>query len=196
LASLAVARLMFLEHTVQFFVTETDFNWGIVWRYTCVWSENHLYQVHFESGALFDRQLLAASVDRWAEERMTTIAKDTVKILYLEDAQKMQTGGGGLAVAAQLGGGGVAAAEAVVAASLAASGRVPQGPPQQQQRAQPAGRCPLCGDAGHTYKQGAYDHPAEREITQRCPQVLSNGKACGLVHAFAGPLGTLCREGL
>ena len=90
------------------------------------------------------------------------------------------------------------AAEASVAASFSASGqsRVPQGLPQMQQLAQPAGRCPLCGDAGHTYRQGAYDHPAEREITQRCPQVLSDGKACGLVHAFAGPLGTLCREGL
>jgi hypothetical protein len=32
LASLAV----FLEHTVRYFVTETDFNWGIVWRYSCV----------------------------------------------------------------------------------------------------------------------------------------------------------------
>jgi hypothetical protein len=39
-----------------------------------------------ESGAPFDRQLLAASVDRWAEERMTAIAKDTIKMLYLADA--------------------------------------------------------------------------------------------------------------
>ena len=152
--------------------------------------------MHLESGAPFDRQLLAASVDRWAEERMTAIAKDTIKMLNLEDARKMQTGVGRLAAAAQQGGGGVAAAESAVAASLAASGRVPQGPPQQQQLAHPVGRCPLCGDAGPMYRQGAYDHPAEREITQRCPQVLSDGKACGLVHAFAGPLGTLCREGL
>jgi hypothetical protein len=42
-----------------------------------------------ESGAPFDRQLLAASVDRWAEERMTAIARDTVKMLYLEDARWM-----------------------------------------------------------------------------------------------------------
>jgi hypothetical protein len=66
---------------------------------------------------------------------------------------------------------------------------------QLHDKAQPAGRCPLCGDAKHSYKQGAYDHPAEWEITLRCPQVLSDGKACGLVHAFAGPLGTLCRGG-
>jgi hypothetical protein len=126
---------MFLEHTVRFFVTETEFNWGTVWRYMCVWSKNHLYRVHLESGAPFGHQLLAASVDRWAEERMTAIAKDTIKMLYLEDARKMQTGGGGLAAAAQLGGGCVAAAEAAVAASLAASGqsRGPQG--QQQQLA-------------------------------------------------------------
>ena len=103
---------------------------------------------------------------------------------------KMQTGGGGLAAAAQLGEGGVATAEAAMAASVAASGRVPQGPPQQRQR------CPLCGDAKHSYKQGAYDHPADREITQSCPRVLSDGKACGLVHAFAGLLGTPCRGGL
>jgi len=133
----SLARLMFLEHTVRFFVTETEFNWGTVWRYMCVWSENHLYRVHLESGAPFDRQLLAASVDRWAEERMTAIAKDTIKMLNLEDARKMQTGVGRLAAAAQQGGGGVAAAEAAVAASLATYGRsrVPQGPPQQ-----PAGR--------------------------------------------------------
>jgi hypothetical protein len=36
LASLAVARIMFLEHTVRYFVTETDFSWGIVWRYAIV----------------------------------------------------------------------------------------------------------------------------------------------------------------
>jgi hypothetical protein len=87
--SLAVARIMSLEHTVRYFVTEKDFSWGIVWRYSCVWSENHLYRVHLESGAPFDRQLLAASVDRWAEERMTAIARDTVKMLYLEDARWM-----------------------------------------------------------------------------------------------------------
>ena len=98
-----------------------------------------------------------------------------------------------------MGGGDVVAAEAAVAASMAASGqsRVPQEPPQQQQQmAHPARRCPLCGDAGHSYRQGAYDHPVGREITQRCPLVLSDGKACGLVHAFAGPMGTICRDGL
>jgi hypothetical protein len=36
LAFLAVARIVFLEHTVRYFVTETDFSWGIVWRYSCV----------------------------------------------------------------------------------------------------------------------------------------------------------------
>jgi hypothetical protein len=61
-------------------------------------------------------------------------------------------------------------------------------PPQQQQPAQPAGRCPLCGDAGHSYRQGAYDHPAGREITQQCPLVLSDSKPCGLRHAFSGPM--------
>jgi hypothetical protein len=50
LASLVVARLMFLEHTMRFFVTETEFNWGTVWRYMraygrrttcteCIWSQ-------------------------------------------------------------------------------------------------------------------------------------------------------------
>jgi hypothetical protein len=68
--------------------------------------------------------------------------------------------------------------------------------PQHQQPAQPAGRCPLCGDAGHSYRQGAYDHPAGREITQQCPLVLLDSKPCGLRHAFAGPMGTLCRDGL
>jgi hypothetical protein len=90
------------------------------------------------------------------------------------------------------------AAEASVAASFSASGqsRAPQGLPQRQQLEQPAGRCPLCGDAGHSYRQGAYDHPVDREITQQCPLVLADNKPCGLMQAFAGPMGTLCRDGL
>ena len=90
------------------------------------------------------------------------------------------------------------AAEASVAASFSTSGqsRVPQGLPQRQQRAQPARRCPLCGDAGHLYRQGAYEHPVDREISQRCTLVLSDGKAYNLIHAFAGPIATPCRDGL
>jgi hypothetical protein len=59
-----------------------------------------------------------------------------------------------------------------------------------------AEHCPLCGDAGHSYRQGAYDHPVDREITLQCQLVLADDKPCGLMHAFAGPMRTVCRDGL
>ena len=40
----------------------------------------------------------------------------------------------------------------------------------------------------HVYRKDAYEHPADREITNQYPVILSDGAKCGLKHVFSGPL--------
>ena len=57
--------------------------------------------------------------------------------------------------------------------------------PARQPRQKP---CPLCGSLEHKYHAGNYGHPAGVAITKPCTQTLSDGTACGRLHAYAGPL--------
>eukprot|EP00959_Pyramimonas_sp_CCMP1952_P038422 803941-Pyramimonas_sp.AAC.4 len=52
--------------------------------------------------------------------------------------------------------------------------------------------CPLCGSSAHTYSmRRGYTH--EGPITVPCTQPGPDGKPCGLLHAYRGPLRTPCR---
>ncbi|KAK3247993.1 hypothetical protein CYMTET_42529 [Cymbomonas tetramitiformis] len=56
------------------------------------------------------------------------------------------------------------------------------------------GPCPLCGGA-HSYRAGAYNHPAELPILRTCNRIKTIGgvrKKCIVKHAFSGPLITPC----
>ena len=149
----------------------------------CVFEEYHFYEVDIEDFAPLDLQIVKM-VEGGGVGGMRHLARDRVNPLYLEEAKAMQAA----ATEAELSGSSLSARKAPK------SGSVPSG----GGKAATGGKCPLCGDPNHVYRKDAYEHPADREITNQCPVILSDSVKCGVRHAFSGPLavGTHCRGNL
>jgi hypothetical protein len=178
----------FLQVVAEQLLTHYGLPWPVVWRYICYVSSRH-WQANGEAITVVDRQLIEAA--RHTDYRPHMRACFLPDMALLDEAKKMAGVSRDSGEAETLRELKQLRQELRQFQQQGGSGR-PQGKPDKKakglDREWPK-KCGLCGSTEHIYCAGAYDHPADMPITNRCPK-KENGKQCKLYHAYK--LGT-CR---
>jgi hypothetical protein len=182
LVTAALARVAFLEETTSYLTHTVEMEWGVAWRYLCIWADAHFYMIATEHMVALDVQLVKAFEQSNRNILISAIAREKFCPLSMEKAKAV------FQLSKQGGGASKPGARTLAELPLQVSptvGKVTGGG---------APSCPLCG-GDHTYssKKG-YHHPPHIPITRGCPKVMTDGKACGKKHAFMGPLAEKDRE--
>ena len=193
--SLVMARYRFLQVIAEQLLTHYGLPWPVVWRYICYVSARH-WQAAGEAITVVDRQLIEAA--RYADYRPHMRACFMPDMALVAEAKKMAGVSGDSAAEVetlrelkqirqelrqiqQQGGSG------------SGSGK-PQGRADKKAKdadREPPKKCGLCNSTEHVYYAGAYLHPADEPITNRCPRT-KDGKQCKLYHAYTGDLKSPC----
>jgi hypothetical protein len=194
MATLICARYAYLGVVAAYLLTERGFSWGMVWRYSLLFTEQRYYRVEMEARSPLDAALLSA----WLDEnnrgtRLHALAVDGIQQMFLDQARAMTNAEDIKRRLREMAEGwttGEGSTEMDRAAASAFGERVAP----SAARGKGAKGCSLCGKQGHAYRSG--DHSHVGEITVKCPLMLTDGDVCGQKHAFSGPLKSDCRGGL
>jgi hypothetical protein len=193
--TLTMARYRFLTVVSEQLLTCYEQPWPVVWRYVCYLTSRQ-WQAAGEAITAFDRDLIQAA--QYVDYRPHMVSLFSPNMAYIREAEKYSKG---KAVAEP---GELADTETLRLLRQLAQrqgaqqgGRADAKPDKKakdQERKLPD-KCGLCGSKEHVYCKGAYNHPPNEPITNRCPQREHGkyGRQCILKHAYTGELETPCQ---
>ena len=170
-ALLIVGRYELLLCAIDYFSFRWPQDWEVVWRYllNCVRDQFRATGVHWDRQSTVIAQTAAVQDPTERRQCFADMASGGVLLHHLQDAKET-----------------VAKNRQTPAPALPA----PDAKPAQKPRAS----CPLCYDKSCAYSEGNWKHADQSLIVKPCPRKLGDGKQCGKLHAFKGPLQTPCRE--
>jgi hypothetical protein len=180
---LSLGRYCYMGELFKLLVDIERVPWPAAWRYAERFNMQN-FQGSINTGTDLSKQLVAAMRTTRVSRRngmISNLVRGSRDLHMLNTAVADHQAALKIAVPVDRGD---RAAQNVVAKRKPAEG-IPRNPV--------GGKCPLCLSTSHVYKAGHYGHTDVATITQACAKTQPDGAACGLVHAFSGPLGTDCR---
>lgn len=170
-----LARLEVLEEIMRFLLQQ-GYGWELVWRYLCLFANHTFYNVPLGVKAEFDRVLVAAYVANPRRQRIAALASASFNPVYMQAAQRLMS----------------TPVQAALSASQSGGSNGSRGRGGSPKRGPSINGCPLCLSPDHAYsKTKGYGHVGD--ITVACGRMCTDGRVCGLRHAFTGPLASDCR---
>ena len=193
--TLVMARYRFLVVVTERLLITYGLQWPVVWRYVCYLASRE-WQTAGDAITVWDRQLISAA--QYADYRPHMVALFTPNMAYISEAERYAAGKA-VAEPGELAGAELMRLLRQIAQQQGAQqGKRAEAKPNKMAAAQERklpDKCGLCGSKDHVYCKGAYNHPPEMPITNRCPQREhgKSGRQCILKHAYTGELETPCQ---
>ena len=179
---LSLARYSYLSETVKLLCDDEGVAWPAGWRYIERFMRQY-FSGSINTGSHLSKQLVAAFREKRAGRRNMIISS---LVRGFRDGHMLGKAVGDHQAAVRS----AVPMDKGEAVAKAAPLAVPK---KEKFDKVPAGKCPTCLSKNHKYRAGDYGHKDKNTITQSCSWAQPGGNTCGLVHAFARPLGTDCR---